>query len=162
MATKHWVVNASPLILLGKAGYLDLLDALADFMVVPQAVADEVAAKPDGAMILQQLAKNPSYCIVDNTIIPPEIQIWDLGAGETQVIAHGQRDGADRLVIDDLEARRCARALNLKVIGTLGIVGRAKVAGHLERAGPIIVRLRETGLYVSDSIVRRILREVGE
>jgi predicted nucleic acid-binding protein len=162
MATKRWVVDASPLILLGKAGCLDLLDALADLMVIPQAVADEVAVKADGAIILQQLAKNPSYYIVDNTAVPPEIQSWDLGAGETQVITHGQRDSADRLVIDDLEARRCARALHLRVIGTLGIVGRAKAAGRLERAGPVIVRLRETGLYVSESIVRRLLREVGE
>jgi predicted nucleic acid-binding protein len=65
-------------------------------------------------------------------------------------------------VIDDLEARRCAKAMGLAVIGTLGIVDRAKVAGLIERAGPVIQRLRETGLYASDEIVRRLLREVGE
>ena len=52
--------------------------------------------------------------------------------------------------------------MGLKVIGTLGIVGRAKHMGQIERAAPIIERLRETGLYVTDELVQRILREVGE
>ena len=66
------------------------------------------------------------------------------------------------MVIDDLEARRCAKVMGLSVIGTLGVVGRAKVSGHLARAAPVIERLRETGLYVSDELVQRILHEVGE
>ena len=65
-------------------------------------------------------------------------------------------------MIDDLEARRCAKAMGLAIIGTLGIVGRAKVAGPIGLAGPVIDRLRETGLYASDEIVQRLLREVGE
>jgi predicted nucleic acid-binding protein len=52
--------------------------------------------------------------------------------------------------------------MGLAVIGTLGIVGRAKVPGLIERAAPVIQRLRETGLYASDEIVQRLLREVGE
>jgi predicted nucleic acid-binding protein len=69
---------------------------------------------------------------------------------------------AARVVIDDLEARRCANAMGLTVIGTLGIVGRAKVRGLIDRAEPVIRRLRETGLYVSDDLVRKLLLEVGE
>lgn len=65
-------------------------------------------------------------------------------------------------MIDDLEARRCAQVMGLAIIGTLGIVGRAKVAGVIYRAGPVIQRLRETGLYASDEIVQQLLREVGE
>jgi predicted nucleic acid-binding protein len=69
---------------------------------------------------------------------------------------------ADRVVIDDLEARRCAKAMGLAIIGTLGIVGRAKVSGLIDRAEPLIRRLRETGLYASDDIVQKLLGEVGE
>ena len=36
MAAERWVVNASPLILLGKIEHLDLLGALADVIFVPQ------------------------------------------------------------------------------------------------------------------------------
>ena len=87
---------------------------------------------------------------------------WDLGAGETQVIASAQALGADRVVIDDMAARRCARVMGLRVIGTLGIIGRAKSEGLIKLAGPIIERLREAGLYISDDLVQRLLREVGE
>ena len=56
MVPKRWVVNASPLILLGKIDKLGLLGALADVVAVPQAVVSEVGTKPDGAPILQVIA----------------------------------------------------------------------------------------------------------
>ncbi|MEN8132161.1 MAG: DUF3368 domain-containing protein [Pseudomonadota bacterium] len=160
--TKRWVVNASPLILLGKTENLDLLGALADVVAVPQAVTNEVGAKHDGTSILQVIAENSRYRVVDDETGAPEILSWDLGAGETQVIANAQRHGADRVVIDDLEARRCAQAMGLKVIGTIGVVGRAKTVGRIDRAAPIISLLQESGLYVSEELVQRFLREVGE
>ena len=162
MALRRWVVNASPLILLGKANHLGLLGALADQVVVPKAVVDEVGAKPDGATLLQVIAEDPAYTLVANEVAPLEILSWDLGAGETQVITNAQSHGAERVVIDDLEGRRCAKATGLKIIGTLGIVGRAKTMGLIDQAEPVVRRLRETGLYASDELVRRLLKEVGE
>ena len=162
MDSNPWVVNASPLILLGKTGHLELLVALTDTLVVPQAVAKEVGAKPDGEAILAELTGNPAYRVAGSEPVSPEVLAWDLGAGETQVITHALRHGADRVVLDDLEARRCAKAMGLRVIGTLGIVGRAKATGRIGRAAPIIEHLRRTGLYVSDAMVQHILRQVGE
>jgi len=158
----RWVVNASPLILPGKVEQIQLLEALAEQIAVPRAVIREVSAKPDGARSVQTLTALESAIIVDDEVPPANILSWDLGAGETQVISHAVANASDRVVIDDLEARRCAKAMGLAIIGTLGIVGRAKVAGLIERAGPVIQRLRETGLYASDEIVQRLLREVGE
>ena len=42
-----WVANASPLIVFGKIGQLDLLTQLPDEIIVPQAVADEILAGPE-------------------------------------------------------------------------------------------------------------------
>ena len=162
MGSNPWVVNASPLILLGKTGYLDLLAALADTVVVPQAVAGEVGAKPDGAAILAEVAGNPAYRVADSEPAPPEVLAWDLGAGETQVITHALRHGADRVVLDDLEARRCAKAMGLRVVGTLGVVRRAKAMGRIAQATPVIEHRSTTGLYVSDALVQHLLREIGE
>ncbi len=162
MVHSRWVVNASPLILLGKVEQLQLLEALPEQIAVPRAVIREVSAKPDGERSVQALTALESAIIVDDEVPQANILSWDLGAGETQVISHAVANTSDRVVIDDLEARRCAKAMGLAVIGTLGIVGRAKVAGLIERAGPVIQRLREAGLYASDEIVQRLLREVGE
>ncbi len=162
MAHSRWVINASPLILLGKVDQIQLLGALAEQIAVPRSVIREVSAKPDGERSVQTLTALESAIVVDDEIPPANILSWDLGAGETQVISHAVTHSADRVVIDDLQARRCAKAMGLAIIGTLGIVGRAKVAGLIDRAGPTIKRLRETGLYASDEIVQRLLREVGE
>jgi len=162
MALSRWVVNASPLILLGKVEQIQLLGALAGEIAVPRAVIREISAKLDGERTVQTLTALESAIVVDDEVPPADILSWDLGSGETQVISHAVVHSADRVVIDDLEARRCAKAMGLAIIGTLGIVGRAKVAGLIGRAEPVIQRLRETGLYASDEIVQRLLREVGE
>ena len=105
---------------------------------------------------------DPVFILVENEAPSPEIISWDLGAGETQVIVNARLQGADRVVIDDLEARRCAQAMGLKTIGTLGLVGRAKALGLIDRAAPVVRRLRASGLYASDDLIQRLLREVGE
>jgi len=66
------------------------------------------------------------------------------------------------VVLNDLEARRCAKAMGRSVIGTLGVVGRAESMGRIAQAAPAIEHLRRTGLYVSDALVQHLLREVGE
>ncbi|WP_296899373.1 DUF3368 domain-containing protein [Thiohalocapsa sp.] len=162
MAHRRWVVNASPLILLGKVEQIQLLGALAGEIALPRAVIREVSAKPDGEQTVQTLTALEFAIVVDDEDPPANILSWDLGPGETQVISHAVRHSADRVVIDDLEARRCANAMGLAIIGTLGIVGRAKVVGLIERAGPVVQRLLETGLYAADEIVQRLLREVRE
>lgn len=45
MASSRWIVNASPLILLGKVEQIQLLGPLAETLVVPKAVMREVSAK---------------------------------------------------------------------------------------------------------------------
>jgi predicted nucleic acid-binding protein len=162
MGSNPWVVSASPLILLGKTRHLDLLATLADTVVVPQTVANEVGAKLDGTAILAELIGNTVYRVAGTEPAPPEILAWDLGAGETQVITHALRHGADRVVLDDLEARRYAKAMGLRVIGTLGVVGRGKAMRRIARAAPVIEHLRRTELYVSDDLGQHLLREVGE
>ncbi len=162
MAHRQWVVNASPLILLGKTDQIGLLGALIDQIAIPKAVVEEIGAKPDGSVTIEAISVAPAFVMVENEVATLGILSWDLGAGETQVIAHALAHNAERVVIDDLEARRCAKAMGLEIIGTLGIVGRAKVMGLIDLAEPVVRRLRETGLYVSDELVQRLLREVGE
>jgi len=148
--------------LLGKTGQIGLLSALADCIAVPQAVAKEVGAGDDGRTTLQAIANDPVFILVENEAPSPEIISWDLGAGETQVIVNARLYGADRVVIDDLEARRCTQAMGLEIIGTLGLVGRAKALGLIDRAAPVVRRLRETGLYAPDELIQPLLQEVGE
>ena len=162
MVSRRWVVNASPLILLGKVELIALLGALADEIAVPRTVAREINGGSDGDQTLRAIGETPAFVLVDDEVPPAEVLSWDLGPGETQVIAYALKHPCDRVVIDDLEARRCAKAMGVGIIGTLGIIGRAKVMGRIAQAEPVIRRLLEVGLYASDELVERLLREVGE
>jgi predicted nucleic acid-binding protein len=160
--SRVWVINASPLILLGKIGRVALLGELSDELIVPGVVAREVGAKPDGEQIVSEVASLVGTRFEGEITTSPEIAAWNLGRGESQVLAIAGAYPRSRAVLDDLEARRCAQSLGLSLIGTLGVVLRARRKGVIERARPVIEHLRSVGLYASDSLVEQALAHLGE
>jgi predicted nucleic acid-binding protein len=160
--SRRWVVNASPLILLGKVGQVGLLHELTDELVVPEAVAREVGGRPEGAALIEQVSSFPKARIEGEVPVAPELRAWDLGRGESQVLALTGLVPASRAVLDDLDGRRCAQVLGLPVIGTLGVVLRAKSKGVINAARPLIEHLRRAGLYVSDRLIERVLAHLDE
>jgi predicted nucleic acid-binding protein len=155
--TRRWVVNASPLILLAKIDSLFLLEQLAAEVVVPLAVRGEVIAGLTSYPI-----EFPSWLILrDDLPLPAEIAGWDLGAGESQVLAHALTSGYEA-VLDDLQGRRCARALGVLTTGSLGVILRAKRQGIIPAARPLVENLLLKGMYLSRELAEMALREVGE
>lgn len=157
-----WVVNASPVITLAKAGYLNLLTQLADDVLVPEAVVME---------LLDASADDPARQAIERgwgkrfpgVTIPVSILEWGLGVGETSVLAATLQYRERTAVVDDAQARKCARALGIPVIGTLGVVLRAKRQGYLASASEALHDLRATGLYLDDDTIALALkRSVGE
>jgi len=100
---------------------------------------------------------------VADIVVPSIVAAWDLGAGETQVLAHSLSDaGAATAVLDDAAARQCGSSLGIPVVGTLGVVLAAKRMGWLPAARPVLEALLADGLYLSASLVTEALAEVGE
>lgn len=62
-----WVVNASPLIVLGKIGQLDLLHQLTKDIVVPSALPDKIKPMPLGCRDVV-LRKSPRFYSADKSI----------------------------------------------------------------------------------------------
>ncbi len=160
--SRRWVIDASPLILLGKVAQVGLLHELCDELIVPEIVVREVGAKTEGAALVERLSSSPRIRIEAEVLIAPDLRSWDLGPGESQVLALAALAPGARAVLDDLEGRRCAQAMGIPIIGTLGVVLRAKRKGILPAARPIIKQLRGLGLYVSDSLIESALAHVGE
>ncbi len=158
----RWVVNASPLILLGKTDQHQLLRELTEELIIPEGVAREVRVRPDGERVLESLIAPPAVRVVSSGPIPKEVESWDLGRGESEVLALALTIAGSRAVIDDLEARRCAQALGVGVIGTLGVVLRAKRKRLIPAARPAVDQLRKIGLYASDDLVERVLAHLEE
>ncbi len=163
MSSRRFVVNASPLIYLPQADCLHLLRELAGEVVVPEAVVEEVRAGSYRQLESPRIESVEWLKIEPDLAVPPEIAGWDLGAGESQVLAHTAVSPAGtKAVVDDLQARRCALSLGLGLIGTLGIILRSKKLDLLAFARPPIEQLLRRGLYLGRDLVEAALREVGE
>ena len=85
-----------------------------------------------------------------------------LDAGEAQVLVHAMAGTAPLCVLDDRAARRVARALDLKVIGTIGLVAWAKSTGLVRLAAPVLDELCRAGMRVSTPLIDEVLDLVGE
>ena len=156
------VVNASPLIFLSKGGLLELLKLAGDEIIVPLPVASEIDQR-GAADITAQAIRNTTWLVVTETPPPPPlIQAWDLGEGESSVLSWAYAHPGAEALIDDLAGRRCAAALGIPVRGTLGLVLVAKQRGIISAARPILEKLRQSGMYLSNRVLDQALALVGE
>src|SRR5262245_40636737 len=117
--SRVWVVNASHLILLGKIGNVALLLQLSAEHVVPELVFREVGARPEGERVSTEVASFPGARFEARIATSAELTAWNLGPGESQVLALAEASPGSRAVLDDLDARRCAQSFGLPIIGTL-------------------------------------------
>jgi predicted nucleic acid-binding protein len=156
------VVNASPLIFLSRAGLLDLLQLLSSEIIVPEVVASEIEVRGKSDPTAHAIA-NTSWLVVTQTPqVPPQIQAWGLGPGESSVLAWAHAHPGSEAIIDDLAGRRCAAALNIPVRGTLGLALIAKQRGRIPSARRVLEQLRQRGMYLSEHTMDEALARVGE
>lgn len=155
-------VNASPLIFLSRAGWLDLLQLLSTEVIVPEPVASEIARRGTNDPTARAIADTDWLLVTQTPPVPSQIQSWGLGRGESSVLAWALAHPGTEAIVDDLAARRCAAALQIPVRGTLGLVLAAKQRGRVTTARPILMQLRQGGMYLSDGVMNRALALVGE
>jgi len=162
VTSKPWVVNASPLILLGKLNRLDLLERMAPLLHAPEGVIREVSVggRQRDPATAASVAWAQAYRHPDVPVLPT-VAHWDLGAGESQVISLCLQNSTVA-VLDDGEARACARSHELPLIGTLGIILRARRLGLIPAARPLIGQLIAEGSFLDNALVERELAKLGE
>ena len=155
---KRWVINASPLIVLAKIGQIGLLTTLANEIVIPDAVVREINAGPPNDPARNWLVE-PKVPIIANLNLPAELLAWDLGAGETAVLAHALANPGWTAVLDDNAARNSARSFSIPVKGTLAIVVLAKQQGLVPSAADLIRQMQQHGYRIHDAIVKEALAQ---
>jgi predicted nucleic acid-binding protein len=145
------VPDTSCLIHLERIDRLDLLRALYDDLRIPPAVRDEYGGLPEGI----ELTDAPN---------PPLVHLLrrTVDAGEAEVIALGTDLDAAHVVLDDAAARAEARDLDVTVVGTIGLVIRAKHAGHISAVRPLLDALQGSEFWMSEALYRHALHRAGE
>lgn len=155
-------VNASPHIYLARGGMLDLLRVAGDEIIVPEPVAAEILRRGSSDITARAIDDTGWLVVVETPPVPPAIQAWGLGDGESSVLAWAQAHTGTEAIIDDLAARRCAATFGILVRGTLGLVLTAKQRGRIAAARPVLLQLRRAGMYLSDRVMNRALALIGE
>jgi predicted nucleic acid-binding protein len=156
------VCNASPLIVLAKAGLLGLLPQLFDPVCLPAAVEAEIARGPaddpmrgglSAATWLRRVRLDPPLS---------PLAAWQLGAGEAEVLEYARLHPDHGVILDDRAARRAAHGLRLTVHGTLSVLAVARHRGLIPSFRQAADAVTRVGLYVPAALSAAIAAEVGE
>ncbi|MEZ5386135.1 MAG: DUF3368 domain-containing protein [Prosthecobacter sp.] len=158
------VADTSVLLNLAFLGQEGLLAGLFGAVHVPEAVAREFArlAATSGRFAGLSL---PAFCqITPVNGIPDQIASDPrLDAGESEALAHALSIKADAVLLDEVAARDCAASLGIQVLGTLGLLVRAKQDGHIPLIAPLLRKLLVEGHFrVSPALVHVTLQRAGE
>jgi hypothetical protein len=160
--TRLVAANTTPIIALSLIGELDLLRLLYDQVVVPSAVEAEVLAGGRDGLGRSDL-QQASWLRVASLQDPRRADLLaDLDRGEAEVLALAQEMNADLVIIDERLARLHAKRVGLTLTGTLGVLLRAKQLGHVKAVAPLIHRLRQGGIHLSDLLVAEVLALADE
>lgn len=157
------IVNSTPLIALCNAGLLNVLKAVYGQITIPQAVFDEVTAKPDSACL--QIKDNRDWIHVEKIMDVADRKMYKakLHAGEVDVMILAQNDPkADLVIIDDNAAKKTAKYLGLKVTGTIGVLLKAKRMGVIISVKDAVDQIRNNGFYISEHVIKMAIEQAGE
>jgi len=156
------VCNTSPLQYLHQLGLLHLLPALAQKVIIPPAVAEELAAGRKAGIEVPEVEGLEWIEICRPVSLAALPLVTDLGPGESQVLALALETPGTAVIVDDFLARRTAEALHIPLTGTLGVLLAAKRHGLVGEIASILDRLQALRFRVSPATRTAVLKLAGE
>jgi len=148
---------------LAKIDKLDLLKEFFGEVFIPEAVYRECVLEGKGSEDSKLIEKADWIKVVrikDETL--KKSLMLELDEEESEAIVLALEVNSELLLIDDYDGREIARALGLKVTGTIGVLLKAKFQGKITNLKEELEKLKKTGFWLSDELYKRILEEVGE
>ena len=157
------IINSTPIISLSIIDKLDLLSKLYDQVYIPQAVYDEVCEKGESQIGAKALQNADFIQII--SIINKEAREFfstSLHKGEIEVMILAKELKADLIIIDDYQARKHAKYLDLNITGTLGVLLKSKKNNHIESIKPLMDELIKNDIYIGNDLYQKILNMARE
>ena len=158
------VADASPLIAFGRIKQISLISKTLGKIIIPQAVAGECLVEDHrpGAYEIQRAIEEKIISITPTHKIkvkPGLLEILDNGEANALSLAL-QLDAG--ILIDEKLGRDAAKKLNLKTIGTAGVLLLAKKKKLIKNISPIITELKNAGYYLSVELINAVLKQAKE
>jgi uncharacterized protein len=144
------VSDSTCLIGLERAGCLEVLPALFDAIMIPPEVEREFGGKLDWLKVEN----------LTNYLLAAALQMV-VDSGEAEAIALASEKNC-LLISDDKQARAAAKLLGVSVIGTVGILIRAKQNGVIAEIKPILDALAANDFFISRALREEALKIAGE
>lgn len=148
------VADSSPLIVLVNIGHVDVLPQLFGSVVVPPAVAQELAQLNRTPSVRAFITSPPQWL----SIRPPSVveAIPLLHLGEREAISLAKELAADLLLIDERQGRKIARGRGLRTAGVIGVLENAADLKLVDLA-EAFERIKNTDFWVSPTLLEQRL-----
>jgi hypothetical protein len=155
------IADSSPLIALAVISKLELLDKLYEKVYVPNAVFQELA--DNDRAFANELRRFLTGRIKEvKNRLAVDVLLSDIGAGEAEAIILALEQHPDAVLIDDLKARKFAKLRGLNIIGTLGILLKAKKEGLVQEIKPLLDDMLAANIRISEKIRELALQSAQE
>lgn len=160
------ISNTSPVLNLAIIGQSGLLRQQFSQVWIPVAVRDELCPdeeRPGSAAIRDALAAGWLQVepVMDHLLVNALAR--ELDRGEAEAITLALQSGAERILLDERDARRVARSYGLEPTGVLGVLLRARREGNLASLSEAIDALRDrAGFHLASGLVAQVLAEADQ
>ena len=152
------IADSSALVAIAIVDKLEILDKLFGKVLIPRAVYDEITIENR-----EESKKLSNYTKDRVEDISSKINFnITLGRGESEAIILYKEKNADFLLCDDKKAKKFAQNFGINVVGSLGILLKAKDKGLIEEIKPLIAILKSSKVFIDDKIYNIILELAGE
>jgi len=152
--------NTTPFIALASIDQLQVLPQLFGSVYVAQSVIEECA---EGGRILVPHLQSLSWVlpVADESSVTMPV-LFELDRGEKQTLLLASKHPDSIVIIDERLGRNVAEYMGLQVIGTLGVLAKAKTSGLIPSFYEAAQGMREQGIHYSAGLIARLAQYLGE
>lgn len=146
------ISDTSCLILLSKMEKLSLLQTMYENIMITEIVAEEYGEPLPEYIKVKKLSDIAQFSILAQ----------EVDQGEASSIALALEIHNSTLLLDDKKARRMALKLNIPFTGLVGVFVKAKKNGKISEIKPYLNELKNSGMWISESLLLEVLKEANE
>lgn len=161
------VSDTTPIISLMKDNRLGILKELFTEIVIPEAVYSELTSNPnypEEVATINESSFIKKITLSDKKLLDVFQRVTGLDLGESEAILYSDENSADLLMMDEVKGRQVAKQMNIRVIGTLGILQLANEKGLLSGndVRHTLEVLKTNERHISDELIELVLKNLKD